>query len=70
MPPEARKSLQKKYRSAIGMLNWLATCTCPDIAPINSFLAAYQNNPSPGHMDAALYAIRYINSTVSHGIRF
>eukprot|EP00978_Attheya_sp_CCMP212_P021792 scaffold64076_cov55-Attheya_sp.AAC.2 len=71
MPPEARKSLQKKYRSGIGMLtNWLATCTRLDLAPINSFLAAYQNHPSPGHMDAALYIIRYINSTVSHGIRF
>ncbi len=58
------------YQSIVGSINWLATNTRPDLAPVTSFLAAYNNNPSKGHMDAAIYAIKYIRQTVDYGIAF
>ncbi len=61
---------REMYQSIVGSLNWLATNTRPDLAPITSFLAAYNNNPSQGHVDAALYAIKYLRQTVDYGIAF
>jgi hypothetical protein len=58
------------YQSVIGSLNWLATNTHPDLSPVTSFLAAYNNNPSPGLMDAALYVIKYLRNTTDFGIAF
>ncbi len=62
--------LRALYQSVVGSLNWLATNTRPDLAPVTSFLAAYNHNPTQQHMDAALYAIKYIHSTVDYGIAF
>lgn len=61
---------REMYQSMVGSLNWLATNTRPDLAPVTSFLAAYNNNPSQGHVDAALYAIKYLRQTVDYGIAF
>jgi hypothetical protein len=62
--------LREQYQSIVGSLNWLATNTRPDLAPVTSFLAAYNHNPSKGHMDAAIYAIKYLRQTVDYGIAF
>ena len=53
-----------------GSLNWLATNTRPDLAPIVSFLASYNRYPSKEHLKAALYTLRYVNSTHEYGISF
>ncbi len=62
--------LRALYQSVVGSLNWLATNTRPDLAPVTSFLAGYNHVPTQRHMDAALYAIKYIRSTVEYGIAF
>jgi hypothetical protein len=58
------------YQSLIGSIGWLATATCPDLAPVYSFLSSYNNKPSSGHMKAALCVLHYIHSTHSHGIYY
>ena len=58
------------YRSLVGGLNWLATNTRPDLAPVVSFLASYNHCPSKQHLESALYVVRYLRSTASHGIAF
>ena len=62
--------LREQYQSVVGSINWLATNTCPDLAPVTSFLGAYNHNPTQGHMDAAIYAIKYICNTADYGISF
>jgi hypothetical protein len=43
------KRRTKVYQAIIGSINWLATCTRPDVSPVLSFLASYSTNPSHGH---------------------
>jgi hypothetical protein len=57
-------------RSLVGSIGRLAGATCPDIAPVYSFLSSYSIKPAPGHMKAALYALHYIHSTHDYGITF
>ena len=70
LPPEEQEPLTKRYQSIVGHLNWLATCTRPDIAPSVSFLASYNQAPTVQHFDAARYVVRYLRSTLGHGISF
>jgi hypothetical protein len=51
------------YQSLIGSVGWLATATCPDLAPVHSFLSSYNSKTSTGHMKAALHVLHYIHST-------
>ena len=43
------KRRTKVYQSIIGSINWLMTCTIPDIALCLTFLALYQNAPHQQH---------------------
>ena len=61
---------REAYQGLVGRLNWVATCTRPDLAAAVSFLASYNSCPSEQHLQAALYAVRYLRSTTSHGIAF
>ena len=49
-PPDANDPDQKRqtkgYQSIVGCINWLTTCTRPDISPCLTFLASYSNQPS------------------------
>ena len=58
------------YQSLIGSIGWLTTATCPDLAPVHSFLSSYNGKPSLGHMRAVLYALHYIHSAHNHEITF
>ena len=58
------------YQSIVGCINWLVTCTRPDIAPILTFLASYRNSPYPQHYKAAVHALKYLTSTNEYGISF
>ena len=44
-PPSPDDPNQKRrtrvYQSIVGSINWLATCTRPDVAPALTFLASY-----------------------------
>jgi hypothetical protein len=61
LPPSTLSSsdqdkLRLQYQSIVGSLNWLAHTTWPDLSTVVSLLAQHQSNPSPSHLDAALYA--------------
>ncbi|GAB5371106.1 hypothetical protein AAMO2058_001551200 [Amorphochlora amoebiformis] len=61
---------QEKYRSIIGKIAYLATCTRPDLAYTVSKLSRYLNDPKRSHMLAVEYALRYIKRTLHYGLRF
>jgi hypothetical protein len=67
-PDQKRRT--KVYQSIVGCINWLATCTRPDIAPCLTFLASYNNCPSHEHYKSALYALKYLYSTAEYGISY
>jgi hypothetical protein len=52
--------LQLQYQSLVGSLNWLAHTTRLDLSIVVSLSARHQSNPSPSHLEAALYAIKYV----------
>ena len=62
--------LTQKYQSIVGSLNWLATSTRLDIAPITNILAEYSSCPTEGHVDHATRVIRYFKGTKTKGISF
>ena len=74
LPPNPGDPDQKRrtkcYQSIVGCINWLATCTRPDVSPVLTFLASYSNNPAPQHYKAALHAVKYLLSTSEYGISF
>jgi hypothetical protein len=61
---------KRKYQSIVGSIGWLAQSTRPDLAPSHSFLSAYCNKPSRSHLNAALYVLHYIHSTIDYGFSF
>jgi hypothetical protein len=66
---EAEK-LRHKYRTFLGMLNWLSISTRPDLATVNSLLASATESPTRAHLDALRHVGRYIKATVDYGISF
>jgi hypothetical protein len=70
MDSHDRDTLCLNYQSLVGSLNWLAHTTRPDLATAVSLLAQHQSNPSPGHLEAARYATRYLANTKNLGIYF
>jgi hypothetical protein len=57
-----------KYRKAIGLLNWIAICTRPDIACAVSMLARFSENPSVLHWERVKKIIVYLRTTAHLGI--
>ena len=51
------------YKSIIGCVNWLTTCTRPDISPVLKFLDSYSNSLYQQHYKAAFHALNYLTST-------
>ena len=64
------KRRTKVYQSIVGSINWLATCTRPDIAPCLTFLSTYSCKPNVQHYRAAVHALKYLYSTSEYGISF
>ena len=56
------------YRSIVGMLLYLLTCTCPDIAFAVSQVARFSNNPKQSHASAVKTIVRYLKRTIDQGI--
>eukprot|EP00804_Cyclotella_cryptica_P021483 CCRYP_005804-RA/>CCRYP_005804-RA protein AED:0.39 eAED:0.32 QI:0/-1/0/1/-1/1/1/0/524 len=73
-PPDPKdpdlKRRTKCYQGLVGCINWLATCTRPDISPALTFLASYNRNPSHEHYKSAIHAMKYLYSTSEYGISF
>ena len=70
LPPEQSSNIKHQLQSYVGSLTWLAQATRPDLAVITNLLAQQQNHPSPGHIAAAKYVIKYLTGTKSLGISF
>ena len=51
-------------------MQWLSHGTRPDISTITSMLAKYQNFPTQAHIQAAKYAVRYIQQTRDLDVTF
>ena len=58
------------YQIIVGCINWLATCTRPDIAPDITFLASYSNAPHPQQYKSAVRALKYLTNTSEYDISF
>ena len=58
------------YQSIVDCINWLAICTCNDIAPDITFIASYRNSPHPQYYKAAVHALKYLTSTNEYVISF
>ena len=73
-PPSSNDPDQKRrtkvYQSIVGSINWLATCTRPDVAPALTFLASYNMAPAHQHYVAALHVMKYLASTADYGITY
>ena len=70
MSSSERDTLKAMYSSLTGSLVWLSYSTRPDISVITSQLCSHNREPSPGHLNAAKYVLRYLKSTLTHGIFF
>jgi len=58
------------YRQAIGSLQYLVTCTRPDIAYPVSLLAKYSGAPTVAHWNAVKRVFRYLKGTSAFGISY
>jgi hypothetical protein len=61
---------KQKYQSIVRSIGWLTQSTQPDLAPSHSFLSGYIKKPSQSHLNAALYVLHYIHSTIDYGFSF
>ena len=58
----------KSHQCIIGCINWIDTCTHPDISPALTFLASYSNDLHSQHYKAALHVLKYLTRTNEYGI--
>jgi len=56
------------YRSLLGGLLYLSTCTRPDIAFAVNQAAKFNENPTEEHWEKLLKIVAYVKSTKSHGL--
>ena len=57
-------------QTLVGLLNWLAIPTRPDIAPVTNFIAKHTTTASTGHIQASKHVIRYLKGTQHLSITF
>lgn len=58
------------YQNLIGSLNYLSTCTRPDISHTISMLSQFNANYSKEHWDAAKRVLRYLKGTIDVALTF
>ena len=58
------------YRSAIGSLMYLATCTRPNLAALVSELSKFNQNPGIAHWEGFKHVLRYVKGTVGEGLLY
>ncbi|POM75160.1 Polyprotein [Phytophthora palmivora] len=65
---EERTEMQSKpYRSLIGCLLYIKTCTKPDIVYVVTQLSRFLENPGLQHWCTAIRVLRYLKTTREHG---
>jgi phosphoribosylformylglycinamidine (FGAM) synthase PurS component len=64
---EEREEMKKiPYREVIGSLNYLSTCTRPDISSAVSLVGRYASNPGLKHWKAVKRILRYLKGTADY----
>ena len=58
------------YRSIVGSLMWLSTCTRPDLAQVSGCMGRFLTAPTDQHLIAAKHALRYLAGTKELGILY
>ena len=58
------------YRSAIGSLMYLSTCTRPKISTGVSELSKFSQNPGMSHWEGVKRVMRYVSGTVGEGLLY
>jgi hypothetical protein len=67
---EAEPIHQKLYQKAVGMLNYLALHTRPDITFVTNLLAQFTSSPTEAHWSSVKHLLRYVKGTKSMGILY
>lgn len=62
--------LAKLYRSILGSIRYLVSCTRPDLAFASGMLSRYMHSPRHEHLVLANRLLEYINTTQNYGITF
>ena len=66
---EGRLAMRSKpYRSLIGCLPYITTCTRPDIAYVVTQLSRFLEKPGLQHWSAAIRVVRYLKTTHQTGV--
>lgn len=60
---EKDTTVNAPYQSLVGALNWIATCTRPDIVAAVSSLCRFMQNPRAEHWTAAKRVLAYLKGT-------
>jgi hypothetical protein len=60
--------VQCPYRSLIGSMNFVSTCSRPDITYALNQLAKYSNDPKVAHWNAAMDLLKHLDGTKYYGI--
>jgi len=58
------------FRELVGALNWIATCTRPDISHAVSSLCRYLDNPGRQHWTSAKRVLKYLKGSSNFGLFF
>ena len=56
------------YRSMVGSLVYLSSCTRPDLVFVVTKLSEKLENPTKAHFNACKYALRYVRGTMQKGL--
>ena len=64
-----QRNLAHLMKPLVGSILRLSGATRLDLATITSILSKHTCNPSPGHIRAAKYAIKYLKGTKNRGIK-
>ena len=67
---ERSEMVNVPYRSAIGSLMYLATCTRPDLSTSVSELSKFSQNLGMAHWEGVKRVLRYVNGTVGEGLLY
>ncbi|KAI9907671.1 hypothetical protein PsorP6_002969 [Peronosclerospora sorghi] len=60
----------RPYRSLIGCLLYITTCTRPDVPYMVTQLSRFLENPGLLHWKAAIRVLRYLKTTREYGILY
>ncbi|KAL6461003.1 hypothetical protein MHYP_G00309690 [Metynnis hypsauchen] len=70
LTPDGEQTDQRKYREMLGSLNYIMTCTRPDISWIVSKLSQHMSDPREKHMTALKHVYRYLQGTVNYELSY